>query len=179
MLVRRAGNRAVVFAFVWFASFPFAHRGTAAVTNGGDLPSTGPQFSSYPARANFRGTPAHVRLDDAQARRFRTRLREDSRQGPNFAGHYTVVFWGCGSGCAGMAVVDAYTGRVTWLPLDWIDIPDEQDVKPNRNYRLDSRLLVVTRSHYDASASFTAYYYLIEKGRFRLIRKLEGNHSDG
>jgi len=32
--------------------------------------------------------------------------------GPNFAGHYFVIRWGCGSECLMMAIVDARTGKV-------------------------------------------------------------------
>src|SRR4051812_2968655 len=66
-----------------------------------------PRFEHYPARGIYKGPVARVRLDSKKARMFRTRLREDSRGGPNFAGHYTVVIWGCGTGCAQMGVVDA------------------------------------------------------------------------
>ena len=135
--------------------------------------STAPRFEDYPVRHIFKGPVARVRLDSKRARMFRTRLREDSRTGPNFAGRYTVVFWGCGTGCAQMAVVDAGTGRVYWPPFDETDIPDEQDVKPNGNYRLDSRLLVVTQNHYDGRGGYTASYYLFAGGRFRLLRKAE------
>jgi hypothetical protein len=104
---------------------------------------------------------------------FRTRLGEDSRTGPNFAGRYTFVFWGCGTGCAQAAVVDAKTGLVYWPPLDYIDIPAAPGDQPNDNYRLDSRLLVLTRSRYDREASYTAYYYVFDRNRFRLVRRAE------
>lgn len=132
-----------------------------------------PDFGSYPASARFTGTPAPVRLRTRRDRMFRTRLREDGRAGPNFAGRYTVVFWGCGTGCAQVAVVDAQTGLVHWPPLDYVDIPAGPDEGPNKNFRLDSRLLVLTRSHYDREASYTAFYYVFERDRFRLVRRAE------
>ena len=132
-----------------------------------------PRFTDYPARDVFKGRPAPVRFNTQRARMFRTRLREDSREGPNFAGHYTIVFWGCGTGCAQIAVVDAKTGRVYWLPLEWVDIPDPESGKV---FRLDSKLLIVTRSNYDTRMSYTEYYYLFENSRFRLLRRAEGNH---
>lgn len=129
------------------------------------------EFTHYPTTKFFKGKPAPARLKVARARRYRTRLREDSRLGPNFAGHYTVVFWGCGSGCAETAIVDAYTGNIFWVPLDWSDIPDEASVTDNRNFRLNSRLLVLTRSNYDAHGTYTEYDYLMTKNGLRLIRK--------
>lgn len=142
-----------------------------------DLPESAPKFSHYQVRTVFRGKPTRVVITGAKARQFKTRLREDSRLGPNFAGNYTVVFWGCGTGCAQIAIVNAITGKVIWLPQDWVDIPDEQGVKANRNYRLDSRLLIVTKSRYDARATFTAYFYVMNKDRLNLIKRLESDHS--
>ena len=132
-----------------------------------------PDFGRYPAPAPYRGTPAPVALRTRRDRMFRTRLREDSRAGPNFAGHYTVVFWGCGTGCAQVAVVDAKTGLVFWPPLDYVDIPDPDREHYGAGYRLDSRLLVLTRSHYDREASYTAFYYVFDRDRFRLVRRAE------
>ena len=133
-----------------------------------------PQFSDYHVKEIYKGPVARVRLDSAQARMFRTRLREDSRSGPNFAGHYTVVIWGCGTGCAQMGVVDAKTGNVYFPPIEFMDIPDMEDKKSRDGFvRLDSKLIVITKSHYDMERTYTAYYYLFEGNRFRLLRKAE------
>jgi len=66
---------------------------------------------------------------------FRTKLREGAKKGPNFAGHYTVITWGCGTDCRLVAIVDARTGRVYFAPFT-VSIPADAD------YRLDSRLLI-------------------------------------
>jgi hypothetical protein len=133
-----------------------------------------PRFEDYPVREVYKGPVARVRLESKKARMFRTRLREDSRVGPNFAGRYTVVVWGCGTGCAQMGVVDARTGRVHFPPVEYMDIPDmEDEATRSRVFRLDSRLLVVTKNHYDAQGTYTAYYFLFDGGRFRLLRKAE------
>jgi hypothetical protein len=93
-----------------------------------------PRFDDHPAGDTFTGTPAPVDLASAEgARRFRTVLREGAAQGPNFAGHYTVVQWGCGSPCQSFAIVDARTGRVTF---------GNGSLTVGAEYRLDSRLLI-------------------------------------
>jgi hypothetical protein len=138
-----------------------------------------PRFEDYPVREVYKGPVAPVRLDGRMARMFRTRLREDSRSGPNFAGRYTVVVWGCGTGCAQMGVVDAVTGRVYFPPVDYMDIPDmENEAERARWFRPDSRLLRITRDSYDSTGSYTAYYYLFDKGRFRLLRKAVEQHPE-
>jgi hypothetical protein len=54
-----------------------------------------PAFGDYPATDDFRGRPAPVdRASHPLASRFRTRLREGTERGPNFAGHYTIASWG-------------------------------------------------------------------------------------
>lgn len=131
-----------------------------------------PRFEDYPVREVYKGPVARVRLDSKMARMFRTRLREDSRGGPNFAGRYVVVIWGCGTGCAQMGVVDAKTGRVYFPPVEYMDIPDVEN-EATRGFRLDSRLLVITRNLYDGQGTYTAYYYLFDNNRFRLLRKAE------
>ncbi len=66
-----------------------------------------------------------------------------------------------------MGVVDAKTGRVYFPPVEWMDIPDMEDAQSRGNFfRLDSKLLVITKSHYDMEHSYTAYYYLFDKTRF-------------
>jgi hypothetical protein len=154
-----------------------ANRANAA---GAATAGESPRFEDYPVREVYRGRVAPVILDTKRARMFRSKLREDSRQGTNFAGHYTVVFWGCGTGCAQVAVVDARTGRVYWPPLEYTDIPSapEDAATPHPNFRPGSKLLVLTRARYDGQGSYTAYYYLFDKNRFRLLRQAEERPPD-
>ncbi|HYO62213.1 MAG TPA: hypothetical protein VER08_01010 [Pyrinomonadaceae bacterium] len=163
----RARPRTFVVFFASFIALTFVSPRDAAAQAG-----RAPRFEDYPARRVYRGPSARVRLDSPRARMFRTRLREGSRTGPNFAGRYTFVLWGCGTGCAQSGVVDAATGRVFFTPLDIHDIVDMEDEQHRRRFfRLDSRLLVLTKSNYDRWNSYTAYYYLFDGRRFRLLRK--------
>ena len=49
-----------------------------------------------------------------EAQQFQTAITEGvfNASGPNFAGHYTVASWGCGSTCYSHAVVDNNTGDI-------------------------------------------------------------------
>jgi hypothetical protein len=76
-----------------------------------------PRFEDYPVTDIFRGTHAAPLLSSPQARRFRTRLREQVQFGPNFAGYFTLARWGCGAGCVVFAVIDARTGEVYFAPF--------------------------------------------------------------
>jgi hypothetical protein len=44
--------------------------------------------------------------------KYRTMFRDEASEGPNFAGKYRVVRWGCGSGCIEWAVVDLNSGKI-------------------------------------------------------------------
>jgi hypothetical protein len=93
-----------------------------------------PSFDSFPPAFSYNGVPAKVNLTSPWwARRFRTKLREGAKEGPNFDGHYTLIFWGCGSSCQMHAVVDAVTGRV---------FPDRLATSIDLDYRRESSLLI-------------------------------------
>jgi hypothetical protein len=107
--------------------------GSAVPQTVGGLPEP-PRFEDYPVARIFKGTPAPVDLrSHPQARSFRTRLHAGAKHGPNFAGHLTIVTWGCGTSCRQLAIVDAKTGGVTFGPLYTVEV----------EFRLASRLLIV------------------------------------
>jgi len=96
-----------------------------------------PNFSDFPVDSVYRGPVADINLaSNVEARRFRTVLRQGTRGGPNFAGHMTVVKWGCGTSCIVVAVVDARNGMVYSSPKGAGDTVE---------YQLNSRLLVIDR----------------------------------
>lgn len=98
-----------------------------------------PRFEDYPSLKRFAGHPAPVLVGSARyGRMYRTRLRDGARKGPNFAGAFTVVVWGCGSSCQIVAVVDAMTGALS-----------EQTLRTTNGveYRRESRLLIADPVH--------------------------------
>lgn len=70
-----------------------------------------PSFEKYPARRIYKGAPARPNLNEEQ-RSFRTVIRRGARSPVQFAAHYTVPEFGCGTGCSGFYIVDSITGRV-------------------------------------------------------------------
>ncbi len=104
-----------------------------------------PRWEDFPATASFTGTPAPVDLGSRPwAREFRTALRVGAAAGPNFAGAYTLVLWGCGTQCQRWAVVDARTGRVHGHPFD---------AELGVDFRRDSRLVAVNPLRPDETPS--------------------------
>lgn len=121
-----------------------------------DAQSATPLFEDHPVSESerFDGDPAPVDLaSDPIGPEFKTRLTEGAKNGPNFAGHFTVVEWGCGTMCAQFAIIDARTGQIYSIP--W-------GVQTGLEYRLDSTLLVLnpiknTREAYPDSTMVPAW----------------------
>jgi hypothetical protein len=99
-----------------------------------------PGWTDFPAGAAHAGPPAPLDESSADARMFRTRLREALARPADFAGEYVIALWGCGSGCLSGAAVNRSTGKAVFLPgtvccWDGPELP--------LRYRLDSRVLVI------------------------------------
>jgi hypothetical protein len=73
------------------------------------------KFSAFEVPV-FRGklAPPNFKTDTA-AWLYRTQIREQCKsEGINFAGHFTIVKWGCGSNCLDMAIVDRINGKISY-----------------------------------------------------------------
>ena len=79
-----------------------------------DIPKDAPKFEDYLVKEIFQGKPALPKIyTSPEFRNMRTRIREGARTGPNFAGHYTLIFVGCGAGAVCLpAIADAKTGNL-------------------------------------------------------------------
>jgi hypothetical protein len=76
-------------------------------------------FQGYAVKQVYSGP---LRMPDFNGRDrtfadFRTRIREGILYGPNFAGHYALIGWGCGTECVDYVVADVATGEVHRFPL--------------------------------------------------------------
>jgi hypothetical protein len=68
------------------------------------------------------------------ASRFKTRISTAYKADTvNFAGHYTFVWWGCGSPCQDAVIVDRRTGKVY----------DAPEAALGYDFKADSRMLIV------------------------------------
>ena len=100
------------------------------------------RFEDYPAAARLQAGSPSAQPDfggrDAWARRFQTRIREGLTEGPNFAGHYSLIQIGCGTGCSFAYLVDHATGEVLSFPYG----QERQAMSLSR--KVDSRLVKVS-----------------------------------
>ena len=152
--------------------------GTFAPSQGSPHPSPKWEipFSKYPASEVFQGRPVPPITSTGNARMFRTRLREAARKGPNFAGHYTIAEWGCGSGCLSFAIVDALTGQVHWPPfsadivgIPWLGTATGREYQ-GIVYRLDSRLLIIDGCPDDKERGCGTYYFEWTGNKLKRLR---------
>lgn len=129
-----------------------------------------PEFSRYPAVPERIPRPKEPDVRRGSAHQYRTMIRIGAVQGPDFAGHYTLVTWGCGVACQGLAIVDARNGKVHFpkaLALNAYQAVT--DKTPPFDYRIDSTLLIVAGSPDDRKPA-GLYYYRWTGSELQLLR---------
>jgi tetratricopeptide (TPR) repeat protein len=132
-----------------------------------------PDFDDYPAQNIYRGKPAKANVGShPRARKYRTMLREHAGEGPNFAGRYTVVTWGCGTACRELAIVDARTGTVAFpANLKYVDYNMVTDDSEPIEHRPGSRLLVV-RGRPNGAGGTGIFCYLWDGRKLKLLKSM-------
>ena len=106
-----------------------------------------PAFAQYAAQVKtIKNTRVNLK-SHKDANMFRTNLRNAAKEGVNFAGHYILTTWGCGTNCSQSAIIDARNGRVFFpdelagAGFGFCDLPD--DTEP-LVYKANSRLLILS-----------------------------------
>lgn len=142
------------------------------------------QYTEFPSGTVYTRHPAAAIIDTRKDHRFRTRIREAAKEKVNFASHYTLTTWGCGTGCEMGAAVDAITGKVVWLPMtayidvvsdpNWSEEPAENEENPEAfNFRIDSNMLYIKAYPMEGGETGTAenneHIYLMKDGYFELL----------
>ena len=126
------------------------------------------RFQDFPAPL-YRGHVAPVLISSREDREFRTMLSEASGRRPNFAGHYILTSWGCGSPCIMTVAIDVRTGRTSWLPVTLCCWP--AGIDDPRQFRPDSRLLILRGQRNETGPNAT-WSYLIDDRGFHLLPAL-------
>ncbi len=99
------------------------------------------QFDHFKADIIYKGKLAPPDFStDPKAKHFITRIREGCEaEGVNFAGHYTIIEWGCGALCQEMAIVDRISGQIIYSHIPF----DTADGHSGTRYKIDSRMLII------------------------------------
>ncbi len=137
-----------------------------------------PRFEKYAVPERFQGHPAPPILATPEQRNFKTRIRQDvlkaesNKTALNFAGHYIVIIWGCGSDCAMMATVDALTGTIIEPPLarkGSLQVPLNIWSPMEINFNPDSRLLILRDACREGRQACGTYGFEIRQGQFQIV----------
>lgn len=98
------------------------------------------KFSKLPAVVYTGKLAAPNFKTDTAAYLFRTQIRNQCKlEGVNFAGHYTIVEWGCGSDCQEVAIVDRLDGKIYYSNLPEIN----NEIAYRLKCKPDSRMLIL------------------------------------
>jgi hypothetical protein len=152
---------------------------TMALSMLAQSPKNIPRFEDFRVTESWYHTPATLKLTTHSERMFRTNLENAAKEPPNFAGHYRIAYWGCGSNCSAGAMVDLQTGDVFPLPLAkpggtgwerWITCTAAFEGAADE-FHLDSRLMIV-RCGLNYSERMRknvpdTYYFLLDGDCFR------------
>ncbi|KKU48907.1 hypothetical protein A3H10_04595 [Candidatus Uhrbacteria bacterium RIFCSPLOWO2_12_FULL_46_10] len=128
-----------------------------------------PQFEKYAVSEIYEGKMATVDFSSyPEASQFRTIIRATAAKGANFAGHYSIVEWGCGTSCQDHAIVDVQSGKIIHYSL-----PSFYGLE----YKLDSSLLVVNPAANlpeDSEQTITSDYYVLSDNALNFVCRLPG-----
>jgi hypothetical protein len=133
-----------------------------------------PQFRDYPARNIYHGKPA-APIITSEFRMFRTRIRRGAKSEVQFAGHYTIPRWGCGTECINFVIVDSKRGKVydgfgvQELPFTWLE-KHGGDAIERMEFHVNSRLLKINACPNEENCGLYDYEMIDGKG-LKLIRK--------
>jgi len=103
--------------------------------------------------------------------------KELAAPGPNFAGRFIIVRWGCGAPCLMAAIVDAKTGRVFPPPFhhgpghSYFQVPWAFPMEPLA-YRLDSRLLIANICEEGEARECGTHYFVVGDEGLKLILRV-------
>jgi len=148
------------------------------------LDNRSPSFDGFKVPIESTLVPAPLNLEsNPLARTYRTALRHGMKSGPNFAGHYALVVWGCGTSCSGFAVADLKNGNVFSIPgfvsLSGVHVREDaqqflsEGTQDSWGYRhkLSSNLLVLVGTINEDDSKQGAFYYAFSDNKFKLIHQ--------
>lgn len=142
-----------------------------------------PKFKDYPADKMYSGKN-HALVLNEFGKEFKTRLSNALKTNkPDFAGHYIVTSWGCGtSGCNTGAVIDAITGVAYPLPVALSSVyPLKKEFESEHYdgqeliYKANSRLMIFAgnlEGLEQGDGEDTIAFYEFKDGKFKLLKSM-------
>lgn len=142
---------------------------TIGISEALDIPGI---LKHFPVSEIYKGSKHKLQLSSHQgSKKFKTLLQQGTKNGPNFAGHYTIVEIGCGTSCLNIWIIDTRSGKILEGPYNtaW-----------GAEYNLNSRLLILNPLPLDADKSYLNHpaitdcdstYMLMDQGKFKILFK--------
>jgi hypothetical protein len=98
--------------------------------------SSAPTFEKFPVPSETIEAPKVDLKSHPIGSKFRTVITDTVKsEGANFAGHFTIATWGCGTNCSLFAIIDLRTGQISHNP--------NRILPRGLEYRVDSSLLIL------------------------------------
>lgn len=149
-----------------------------------DVPKDAPRPQDYPAKPYTGPNAVPDVKSDLRSKRYRTELTAWGKEKPNFAGHYILATWGCGTGCTEIAIIDAISGKVfhpagarmTYSSDVDAELLVDEGSSPRRSdfgslrYSADSRLLVLFGVPENRAENRGISYFVWENDALKRIR---------
>jgi hypothetical protein len=146
-------------------------------------------FEDYPVREVYHGKPARIvwppdsDSNDACKQKFTERVKEVVAHGPNFAGHYALAHWGCGTGVSSISIVDLKSGAfLAPLPYQLLDVgwdPSGKVEYKAASFRLRSALLIASGCFdidlQKKEAECGTKYFVLRESGFVLLKYIPGS----
>ncbi len=141
-----------------------------------------PRFEDYPVHENWERKVPRIQFQSRADRMYRTQFINASREKPNFAGHYRLTTWGCGTSCLEGGIVNLSDGSLIPVPVSGYGDKTKWalcifvtggEYAGAAQTRVDSRLLITQCSNayhkHDGGTYLRTTYYTFEHGKFRKI----------
>jgi hypothetical protein len=150
-----------------------------------DIPKDAPRFEEYPAKPFCGPNAAPDLRSHPRSRMYRTSLKLWAREKPNFAGHFILANWGCGTDCTALAIIDARSGKIhhpTGLTFNVAVNVHHDLLNPAANLidawhgtraiscRVESRLLIVIGMPEEKVVEREIHYYVWEGDHLKRVR---------
>jgi hypothetical protein len=130
-----------------------------------------PTFGEFDTAEAFNGPAAPPLIRSPAQKKFEAQIRRQSTLPANFAGHYKIAEWGCGSSCVSIAIVNLKTGEVHDGPFSTLGYGSAYTYEggfEELEYKASSRLLVVRGCPEDKNCG--TYYFEWKGNHFERLR---------
>jgi hypothetical protein len=130
-----------------------------------------PTFDEFDTAEAFNGPAAFPQIRSLAQKKFEAQIRRQSTLPANFAGHYKIAAWGCGSSCVSIAVINLKTGEVHDGPFSTLGYGSAYTCEggfEELEYKASSRMLVARGCPEDRNCG--TCYFEWNGNRFERLR---------